>query len=177
MSPCGCTSRNVGCSPSHGIHVYFQHGIDSIFRFVFFFQGITVLLSLTVFMLLVAEIMPATSDSVPLIGTSLFVFLLGTKGAPGTERIRCHRRRVSGSSSGRFGGGYFGWAFPKEFNVILFSPLPGQYFASIMIIVGMSVIATVVVLQYHHHDPNGGNMPKWVRLLPHSHTALLSSPF
>lgn len=33
-----------------------------------------------------------------------------------------------------------------------------------MIIVGMSVIATVVVLQYHHHDPNGGNMPKWVRL-------------
>lgn len=31
--------------------------------------GITVLLSLTVFMLLVAEIMPATSDSVPLIGT------------------------------------------------------------------------------------------------------------
>ncbi|XP_061122833.1 cholinergic receptor, nicotinic, alpha 11 [Syngnathus typhle] len=70
--------------------------------------GITVLLSLTVFMLLVAEIMPATSDSVPLIG---------------------------------------------------------QYFASIMIIVGMSVIATVVVLQYHHHDPNGGNMPKWVKLV------------
>ena len=31
-------------------------------------SGITVLLSLTVFMLLVAEIMPATSDSVPLIG-------------------------------------------------------------------------------------------------------------
>lgn len=31
-----------------------------------------------------------------------------------------------------------------------------------MIIVGMSVVATVVVLQYHHHDPNGGNMPKWV---------------
>uniref|UniRef100_A0A3P9DL83 Neuronal acetylcholine receptor subunit alpha-7 n=1 Tax=Maylandia zebra TaxID=106582 RepID=A0A3P9DL83_9CICH len=70
--------------------------------------GITILLSLTVFMLLVAEIMPATSDSVPLIG---------------------------------------------------------QYFASIMIIVGMSVIATVVVLQYHHHDPTGGKMPKWVRLV------------
>ncbi|XP_048085465.1 cholinergic receptor, nicotinic, alpha 11 [Alosa alosa] len=70
--------------------------------------GITVLLSLTVFMLLVAEIMPATSDSIPLIG---------------------------------------------------------QYFASIMIIVGMSVIATTVVLQYHHHDPTGGTMPKWVQLV------------
>uniref|UniRef100_A0A8C4X408 Neuronal acetylcholine receptor subunit alpha-7 n=1 Tax=Erpetoichthys calabaricus TaxID=27687 RepID=A0A8C4X408_ERPCA len=69
--------------------------------------GITVLLSLTVFMLLVAEIMPATSDSIPLIG---------------------------------------------------------QYFASTMIIVGLSVIATVVVLQYHHHDPTGGKMPKWVQL-------------
>lgn len=35
--------------------------------------GITVLLSLTVFMLMVAEIMPATSDSVPLIGQFLFL--------------------------------------------------------------------------------------------------------
>ncbi|KAG8144865.1 hypothetical protein E2320_013273 [Naja naja] len=65
--------------------------------------GITVLLSLTVFMLLVAEIMPATSDSVPLIA---------------------------------------------------------QYFASTMIIVGLSVVVTVIVLQYHHHDPEGGKMPK-----------------
>nr|XP_006013208.2 PREDICTED: neuronal acetylcholine receptor subunit alpha-7-like [Latimeria chalumnae] len=69
--------------------------------------GITVLLSLTVFMLLVAEIMPATSDSIPLIG---------------------------------------------------------QYFASTMIIVGLSVVATVFILQYHHHDPSGGKMPKWVRV-------------
>lgn len=70
--------------------------------------GITVLLSLTVFMLLVAEIMPATSDSVPLIA---------------------------------------------------------QYFASTMIIVGLSVIVTVLVLQFHHHDPNGGKMPKWTRII------------
>lgn len=37
--------------------------------------GITVLLSLTVFMLMVAEVMPATSDSVPLIGQFLHAFL------------------------------------------------------------------------------------------------------
>ncbi|XP_056142435.1 neuronal acetylcholine receptor subunit alpha-7-like [Lampris incognitus] len=70
--------------------------------------GITVLLSLTVFMLMVAEIMPATSDSVPLIG---------------------------------------------------------QYFASTMVIVGMSVVATVIVLQFHHHDPSSGHMPQWVQLV------------
>uniref|UniRef100_UPI00358F72F0 neuronal acetylcholine receptor subunit alpha-7-like n=1 Tax=Myxine glutinosa TaxID=7769 RepID=UPI00358F72F0 len=69
--------------------------------------GITVLLSLTVFMLLVAEIMPATSDSVPLIA---------------------------------------------------------QYFACTMIIVGMSVVATVVVLRYHHQEPNGTAMPQWTRV-------------
>lgn len=70
--------------------------------------GITVLLSLTVFMLLVAEIMPATSDSVPLIA---------------------------------------------------------QYFASTMMIVGLSVVVTVLVLQFHHHDPRGGKMPRWVRVV------------
>uniref|UniRef100_A0A668TJZ5 Uncharacterized protein n=1 Tax=Oreochromis aureus TaxID=47969 RepID=A0A668TJZ5_OREAU len=70
--------------------------------------GITVLLSLTVFMLMVAEIMPATSDSVPLIG---------------------------------------------------------QYFASTMVIVGMSVVATVIVLQFHHHNPDSGHMPRWVNLV------------
>lgn len=32
-----------------------------------------------------------------------------------------------------------------------------------MIIVGLSVVVTVIVLQYHHHDPDGGKMPKWVR--------------
>lgn len=34
-----------------------------------------------------------------------------------------------------------------------------------MVIVGLSVIATVVVLQYHHHDPDGGHMPQWVSYL------------
>lgn len=37
-----------------------------------------------------------------------------------------------------------------------------QYFASTMMIVGMSVVVTVIVLQFHHHDPQGGKMPKWV---------------
>lgn len=39
-----------------------------------------------------------------------------------------------------------------------------QYFASTMMIVGLSVVVTVLVLQFHHHDPRGGKMPKWVGL-------------
>ncbi|GAB5572228.1 neuronal acetylcholine receptor subunit alpha-7 isoform X1 [Prionailurus iriomotensis] len=44
-------------------------------------------------------------------------------------------------------------------------PLIAQYFASTMIIVGLSVVVTVIVLQYHHHDPDGGKMPKWTRVI------------
>ncbi|CAL8302594.1 unnamed protein product [Arctogadus glacialis] len=100
--------------------------------------GITVLLSLTVFMLLVAEIMPATSDSVPLIAG-----------------VKAHQR------------------FPlygRGLTYILCPELHGcseqaQYFATTMMIVGMSVVVTVIVLQFHHHDPHGGKMPKWVRVV------------
>lgn len=68
--------RIHGCS--HGNLLITHVGIDWLFLPVCWClslslsQGITVLLSLTVFMLLVAEIMPATSDSVPLIGGSCF---------------------------------------------------------------------------------------------------------
>lgn len=44
--------------------------------------------------------------------------------------------------------------------------LSGQYFASTMVIVGMSVVATVIVLQFHHHNPNNGQMPRLVRVGP-----------
>uniref|UniRef100_A0A3P8VLQ4 Cholinergic receptor, nicotinic, alpha 7a (neuronal) n=1 Tax=Cynoglossus semilaevis TaxID=244447 RepID=A0A3P8VLQ4_CYNSE len=70
--------------------------------------GITVLLSMVVFMLLIAQVIPASSDTVPLIA---------------------------------------------------------QYFAVILVIVALSVAATVVVLHFHHHDPRGCSMPKWIRVL------------
>lgn len=44
----------------------------------------------------------------------------------------------------------------------LYVSTAAQYFASTMMIVGMSVVVTVIVLQFHHHDPHGGKMPKWV---------------
>ena len=48
----------------------------------------------------------------------------------------------------------------SRFMVFVYSA--AQYFASTMMIVGMSVVVTVIVLQFHHHDPQGGKMPKWV---------------
>ncbi|MEQ2212694.1 hypothetical protein XENOCAPTIV_003473, partial [Xenoophorus captivus] len=43
----------------------------------------------------------------------------------------------------------------------------GQYFASTMVIVGMSVVATVIVLQFHHHSLDSGQMPRWVSSSQH----------
>ncbi|XP_077569223.1 neuronal acetylcholine receptor subunit alpha-7-like [Stigmatopora nigra] len=45
------------------------------------------------------------------------------------------------------------------------APLLAQYIVITMVIVALSVVATVVVLRFHHHDPNGAKMPKWVRIV------------
>lgn len=50
----------------------------------------------------------------------------------------------------------------RKHDNIVFGIFTAQYFASTMMIVGMSVVVTVIVLQFHHHDPHGGKMPKWV---------------
>jgi len=70
--------------------------------------GITILLSLTVFLTVVAESVPPTSISVPIIGI---------------------------------------------------------YFASIMILCTISVITTVLVLNFHHRNPDTHEMPMWIRQL------------
>ncbi|ESO00131.1 hypothetical protein HELRODRAFT_93060, partial [Helobdella robusta] len=67
--------------------------------------GITILLSLSVFQLIVADMVPATSMAVPLVGV---------------------------------------------------------YFACVMIMCTMSVIMTVIVLNFHHRSPDMYVMPTWV---------------
>lgn len=144
-----------------------------------FRAGITVLLSLTVFMLLVAEIMPATSDSVPLIGETVgSVTLLPLRRAVEREQGRTGQTTslqskdpTTGSRTASVGvcacvrqsAGFppFGSSFSDMIPTDCFC-FPAQYFATTMVIVGLSVIATVLVLQYHHHDPDGGHMPRWV---------------
>ncbi|XP_059151414.1 neuronal acetylcholine receptor subunit alpha-7-like [Physella acuta] len=68
--------------------------------------GVTILLSLMVFLLLVAETMPPTSDAVPLIGI---------------------------------------------------------YFACIMVMCSLSIVFTVIVLNFHYRSPETHTMPKWVK--------------
>ncbi|KAF7495965.1 Neuronal acetylcholine receptor subunit alpha-7 [Sarcoptes scabiei] len=71
--------------------------------------GVTILLSMIVFLMQLAEIMPATSDSVSIVGS---------------------------------------------------------YFACIMVMVALSVVMTVVVLNFHHRTPEQQHeMPKWIRMV------------
>ena len=156
-------------------------------------------------MLLVAEIMPATSDSVPLIGKPdwgqkqslrvstaisgedtagkcvLSFFHLGFSFIAVKLRWRSHpvfRFLTQSSETVKTRRSFstflrdINWVSDLSFSssrTLLFHPLcnvvpssAAQYFATTMVIVGLSVIATVLVLQYHHHDPDGGKMPKWV---------------
>lgn len=121
------------------------------------------MLSLTVFMLLVAEIMPATSDSVPLIGESdtvrqLLRAPIENSIIPITFYISDHI--IIKKQQFTWNLAHLTLGLPQL--VFLFSSSQAQYFATTMVIVGLSVIATVWVLQYHYHDPDGGKMPRWV---------------
>jgi len=55
-----------------------QTVLDAVQLFLCYCAGVTILLSLTVFLLLVAETMPPTSDAVPLIGLLINVLSLST---------------------------------------------------------------------------------------------------
>ncbi|KAL0121523.1 hypothetical protein PUN28_006800 [Cardiocondyla obscurior] len=99
--------------------------------------GVTILLSLTVFLNLVAESMPTTSDAVPLIGVTILLSL--------TVFLNLVAETL-----------------PQVSDAI---PLLGSYFNCIMFMVASSVVLTVLVLNYHHRSPDRYVMPNWVRLL------------
>ncbi|XP_043260896.1 neuronal acetylcholine receptor subunit alpha-7 isoform X1 [Colletes gigas] len=99
--------------------------------------GVTILLSLTVFLNLVAESMPTTSDAVPLIGVTILLSL--------TVFLNLVAETL-----------------PQVSDAI---PLLGTYFNCIMFMVASSVVFTVLVLNFHHRSPDRYVMPQWVKTL------------
>ncbi|KOB78670.1 Nicotinic acetylcholine receptor subunit alpha 6 isoform 4 [Operophtera brumata] len=97
--------------------------------------GVTILLSLTVFLNLVAETLPQVSDAIPLLGVTILlsqtVFSL-----------------------------LVGHVITKTSEAI---PLIGTYFNCIMFMVASSVVLTVVVLNYHHRTADIHEMPQWIK--------------
>ena len=91
------------------------------------------MLSLTVFMNIVSELMPITSDAVPLVGRYLDILII----------LLCDL-----SASISVDNGYF---------------CQGTYFNFIMGMVASSVLLTVFVLNFHHRNPDTHRMPTWVR--------------
>ncbi|XP_017761053.1 PREDICTED: acetylcholine receptor subunit alpha-type acr-16-like, partial [Eufriesea mexicana] len=98
---------------------------------------VTILLSLTVFLNLVAESMPTTSDAVPLIGVTILLSL--------TVFLNLVAETL-----------------PQVSDAI---PLLGTYFNCIMFMVANSVILTVLVLNFHHRTSDRYEMRKWIKTL------------
>ncbi|XP_067002120.2 neuronal acetylcholine receptor subunit alpha-7 [Anabrus simplex] len=98
--------------------------------------GVTILLSLTVFLNMVAETMPATSDAVPLLDVTVllsltfFLNMVAETMPPTSER-----------------------------------PLIGTYFNCIMFMVASSVVSTILILNYHHRNADTHEMSPWIKTI------------
>nr|CAD7405675.1 unnamed protein product [Timema cristinae] len=129
--------------------------------------GVTILLSLTVFLNLVAEKMPSTSDAVPLIGVtillSLTVFLnLVAETLPQVSDA-IPLLGVTILLSLTVFSLLVAQVLPQTSDAV---PLIGTYFNCIMFMVASSVVLTVVVLNYHHRTADIHEMPQWVSCTP-----------
>ncbi|KRZ56210.1 Low-density lipoprotein receptor-related protein [Trichinella nativa] len=100
-------------------------------------ERISVFMSLCVFLVVVSESMPHTSDAVPLIGLNVLVSLV-------------------------FYLQIFAMTIPSTSETV---PLLGTYFSCIMIVVSASVVLTVIVLNFHHRTGETHHMSPVVRLL------------
>ncbi|PNF31810.1 Neuronal acetylcholine receptor subunit alpha-7 [Cryptotermes secundus] len=126
--------------------------------------GVTILLSLTVFLNLVAEKMPSTSDAVPLIGVtillSLTVFLnLVAETLPQVSDA-IPLLGVTILLSLTVFSLLVAQVLPQTSDAV---PLIGTYFNCIMFMVASSVVLTVVVLNYHHRTADIHEMPQWIK--------------
>ncbi|KAF0770456.1 acetylcholine receptor subunit alpha-type acr-16-like isoform X4 [Aphis craccivora] len=97
--------------------------------------GVTILLSLTVFLNLVAETLPQVSDAIPLLGVAILL-----------SQVVYLLRLAE--------------VLPESSDAV---PLLGTYFNCIMFMVASSVVLTLVVLNYHHRTADIHTMGPWVK--------------
>ncbi|XP_040566895.1 neuronal acetylcholine receptor subunit alpha-7 isoform X6 [Lepeophtheirus salmonis] len=95
--------------------------------------GVTILLSLTVFLNMVSATMPVTSDN-PLLGVTIMLSIT-----------------------------IFATIVGEMLPVSDATPLIGTYFNCIMFMVASSVVTTIMILNYHHRLADTHEMPNWVR--------------
>nr|CAD7399906.1 unnamed protein product [Timema poppensis] len=98
--------------------------------------GVTILLSLTVFHNLVAETLPQVSDAMPVLGVTILLSL------------SVFSLMIAD-------------ALPQTSEAI---PLLGTYFNCIMFMVASSVVSTILILNYHHRNADTHDMSPWVEL-------------
>ena len=99
--------------------------------------GVTVLLAFSVFMLAIAEKMPETSESIPLIGMSLLRDTYQKTNYLIITEFKCINQ-----------------------NNVIFS---GIYLTSVMAITCVSVIMTVIVLNFFYRGPTLTHVPVWAQ--------------
>ncbi|KAI8495296.1 acetylcholine-gated cation-selective channel [Branchiostoma belcheri] len=133
--------------------------------------GVTVLLALTVFQLLVAESMPP-SENIPLIGHKIG----GMSGLePGTSGFRVEysvatphdpKVRVPCMSGERQQPGFelpTSWSRGRIANHVDY--VDGKYYIVTMTLMSLSTAMTIFVMNVHHCGPDRRPVPRWVRRL------------
>nr|CAD7567497.1 unnamed protein product [Timema californicum] len=109
--------------------------------------GVTILLSLTVFHNLVAETLPQVSDAMPVLGVTILLSL------------SVFSLMIAD-------------ALPQTSEAI---PLLGTYFNCIMFMVASSVVSTILILNYHHRNADTHDMSPWEKTRPVHPTEIRTS--
>ena len=184
------TNKAIEKNNAYKHHIYYRHicYICYIYPHCTERQKIAqVILAFSVFMLAIAERMPETSESIPLIGELDFnfnagvwyksqqVFGLGTscswctKLSPGPLfLVHCWRIAIYGKMFFRLiSTSVFFLPFYRS-KLTQNSP-PGIYLTFVMAMTTVSVIMTVMVLNFFYRGPVLTEVPPWVRKWEYSH--------
>ena len=116
--------------------------------------GVTVLLALTVFLLMVAESTPPQSDSIPLMGKIISVELTPIFGQFILIFFKAHLLDSNGNIQRLCFASYH-----------IFCNIPASYFAATIILLSLCTSITVVILNIHHRGVFDNQVPGFIRAI------------